>query len=39
MIWLIKKIRNKLVMKQKYKYAWYLLDLERKLKKLFNVKR
>ena len=33
MIWLIRKIRNKLVMMQKYKYAGYLLDLECKLKR------
>ena len=39
MIWLIKKMRNKVVMMQKYKYAGYILDLERKLKKLFNDKR
>ncbi len=32
MIWLIRKIRNKLVMMQKYKYAGYLLSLESKIK-------
>lgn len=34
MIWLIRLIRRKLVSKQKYKYAGYMLDLERKIKKL-----
>lgn len=33
MIWLIRKIKDKLVMMQKYKYAGYMLDLERKLNK------
>ena len=32
-VWLIKLIRKKLVNKQKYKYAGYLLDLEKYVKR------
>ena len=36
MIWLINKIKHKLIKNQKYKYAGYMRDLEIKLKKIFN---
>ncbi len=39
MIWLINKIKHKLIRNQKYKYAGYMRNLEIKLSKLFNVKR
>ena len=38
MIWLINKIKHKLIKNQKYKYAGYMRDLEIKLKKIFNVR-
>ncbi len=33
MIWLIRKLRHKLIMMQEYKYASYLLNLEKRLTK------